>query len=93
MDRNQLHTLNNGGVEGVARVGAHQAGTPWGALAPGGTMHRQYRAVPPLIGPNGAQFTAYLPQEPAWLQVQPDHGCDRPGAGGDHQVLRLRASY
>ena len=49
MDRSQLHTLNNGGVEGPARVGAHQAGVPWGALAPQGTMHRQYRAVPPLI--------------------------------------------
>lgn len=62
MDRSQLHTLNNGGVEGPARVGAHQAGVPWGALAPQGTMHRQYRAVPPLTGPNGAQFTGHYPK-------------------------------
>jgi putative aldouronate transport system substrate-binding protein len=62
MEAADARALNNGGKEGPARIGAAQGGQLWNILVPSGTMHREYRAVPPLKGPGGVQYTAYYPK-------------------------------
>ncbi len=62
MTQEDLRAVNNHGSGDFATIGAFQGGTPWAATTPAGELHRQYRALAPITGPQGVRTTALYPK-------------------------------